>query len=707
VSDLIEQRAAEGARNDAAVLAALGGAGDGGLSAAELAERTGIAPRTITRRIAELGSRGLVVRDGPRGRVRMTAAGHAESGGTDGRQLAENLDGPIGLLPSEAHRAMLRLMLSAIVARRHLLSRYPTGWPGFIAIGDTKQGKTTLAVACCRVFGIAERKAVRLVQRESPGSLFARRRQAAGGTWTVDRSPLLDLPFACLDELDKADPPLMAAALALLQGDADADLEDTPVAVRPVTYVCLNAGPAGLRVIPNAYIRRSVVLDTAAVAPLLADMDEAAARLLAPGALPRLDLDQLAPPAAELPPYWRGWLRQALRERLTPEGWRVADVESVARLALGRAAFPAPADMGPAVVATAADYLATAATLGHTVDGWASGLAEWLGQACDQGAAMVPDIARHDAEAIRLERACSDRAAAAQRDSAALAAARAELAARLSEDAATLDARRLRHAALAPLRAEAKGIRAALAQLAAKAADSRSRDSLDTVATTAADWTARATAIRDRIDATRQRHDQAAAAEQTRRDQDRRDAAEQARNARAAAASARKAVQANAAAVRRQLQARLREVEDAARPLERLYARQRTSSSDRPFAHLRRLHAADGRPLLAYQPPARRPRLRLERGTWEVRGTGYSFAGSPAGCPQLSAWGAATRAVLAAALWPLHHEEDQLRGALGKPPRTTRPVVPAPAHQISPVTQAGSGTALRPGQWDGAPLIFS
>ncbi len=675
VGDLIEKRAAEGARNDAAVLAALCEAGDGGLSAAELAERTGIAARTITRRLAELAGRGLLAREGQRGRVRITTAGHAESAATDGQQLAADLDGPIGLLPSEAHRAMLRLMLSAIVARHHLLSRYPSGWPGFIAIGDTKQGKTTLAVACCRVFGIPERKAVRLVQRESPGSLFARRRQAAGGAWTVDRSPLLDLPFACLDELDKADPPLMAAALALLQGDAEAELEDTPVGVRPVTYVCLNAGSAGLRVIPNAYMRRSVVLDTAAVAPLLADMDEAAARLLAPGTLPRLDLDQLSPLAAELPPDWRGWLRQGLRERLTPDGWRVADVESVARLALGRAAFPAAGGMAAAVVATAADYLATAATLGHTADGWAFGLAEWLGQAREHGAVMVPDMARHHAETRQLAAARQDRAVGAQRESADVAAARAELAARLREHAAFLDARRLRPAALASLRAEAAGIRAALTGLAAKAADTRSRDSLSAVAAASDEWTARADGLRARIDEMRQQHDQAESAERTNRERQRRAAAEQARNSRAAAAAARRTDAARTAGIKKARQANLRDVVTAARQLERLYTRQRTGSSDRPFTQLRGLRAADGRPLLAYRPSAARSRWRPERGTWEVRGTGHSFPGSPGGCPQLSAWGPATQAVLAAALWPLHHEEDQLRAALGQPPRT-RPALP-------------------------------
>jgi DNA-binding transcriptional ArsR family regulator len=688
VSELIERRAAESARNDAAVLAALGEAGDRGLSAAELAARTGIAARTVTRRLAELAGRGLVVRDGQRGPVRLTAAGHAESGASAAPQLAGGLDGPVAMLPSEAHRAMLRLMLSAVVARRHLLSRYPTGWPGFIAIGDTKQGKTTLAVACCRVFGIPERKAIKLVQRESPGSLFARRRQVTGGSWTVNRAPLLDMPFACLDELDKADAPLMAAALALLQGDADADVEDTTVAVRPVTYVCLNAGPAGLRVLPAAYVRRSAVLDTTAVAPLLADMDEAAARLLAPGLLPRLDLEQLVPPAAELPPEVRDGLRQALRGRLTPEGWQLADVESVARLALGRAAFPGSGGLSAAAAATVADYLATAATLGHTIDGWASGLREWLDQAREDGAVMVPDLGRHRAEVRRLEAARQDRAADAQRESAGLAAGRAELAARLREDAATLDARRLRPLVLAPLRAEAAGARAALAGLAGKAAASRSQDSLDAVAVAAAEWTARAAGIRARMDAARQQNEHDTAAERTRRDQERRDAAAQAARDKDAAARARKDNAARVKAVRKRGMDQLRQVRRAAKELEGLYRRSGHRTGDPlPFARLTALRWPDGRPLLEYRPDASTPRRRLarllpEQGTWQVTGSTATFRGWHGGCKVLDEWGKHTRAVLAPALRELHRQEDKLCAALAAPPRYDRPALP-PAPQVA------------------------
>ena len=420
----------------------------------------------------------------------------------------------------------------------------------------------------------------------------------------MDRSPLLDLPFACLDELDKADPPLMAAALALLQGDAEAELEDTPVGVRPVTYVCLNAGSAGLRVIPNAYMRRSVVLDTAAVAPLLADMDEAAARLLAPGTLPRLDLDQLSPLAAELPPDWRGWLRQGLRERLTPDGWRVADVESVARLALGRAAFPAAGGMAAAVVATAADYLATAATLGHTADGWAFGLAEWLGQAREHGAVMVPDMARHHAETRQLAAARQDRAVGAQRESADVAAARAELAARLREHAAFLDARRLRPAALASLRAEAAGIRAALTGLAAKAADTRSRDSLSAVAAASDEWTARADGLRARIDEMRQQHDQAESAERTNRERQRRAAAEQARNSRAAAAAARRTDAARTAGIKKARQAESPRRGDRG-PAARTPVHTAAHWQLRPAVHAAARAARRGRP-----PPAGLPAVR-------------------------------------------------------------------------------------------------
>jgi len=57
---------------------------------------------------------------------------------------------------------------------------------------------------------------------------------------------------------------------------------------------------------------------------------------------------------------------------------------------------------------------------------------------------------------------------------------------------------------------ETAGIRGALTGMAAKAADTRSHESLDTAATVAANRTARAAAMRARIDATRRQHDQAA-----------------------------------------------------------------------------------------------------------------------------------------------------------------------------------------------------
>lgn len=123
---------------------------------------------------------------------------------------------------------MQRLMLSAVVARHYLSGQHPYGWPSFVAIGGTAEGKATLARFTCRALGLSEKQAIRLMRTETPGSLFARRRQQPGGGWTVERPLLLDLPFACLDELDKVDAGQARAALMLLQGDAEADLEGTP-----------------------------------------------------------------------------------------------------------------------------------------------------------------------------------------------------------------------------------------------------------------------------------------------------------------------------------------------------------------------------------------------------------------------------------------------------------------------------------------------
>jgi DNA-binding MarR family transcriptional regulator len=410
-NDLAARSVERAAVNDRLVLAAVLEAGELGIRpGGELAARAGLPERTVREVLFRLEARRLVRREGKR-RVWATDAGRSEAGAEAPRlSLAPTLDAALACLPAEALRAFTRLTLSAIPARWHLASRYPTGWGGFIALGPTKTGKTSIAALACRVYGIDALAAIKVAQYESPGSLFARRLREGPG-FRVERSPLLGLPFVCVDEWDKASRDLRAAAGGLLLGNATAELEGERLVIRPTVYVTLNTGHAGLAVLQEAYVRRSVVLDTSPLAHLLVDIDEGMARLFGGQvAIPHLHLTHVRPPAPALPGEVRAMLRAELRNGLNDDGWAHVDVEALARISLGRGALTG-GELEQAALATATDYLSCAATIGHAKPEAAARLASRL---LDDGA-LAPDPASEQAEFERRRKLAADRQLAAER----------------------------------------------------------------------------------------------------------------------------------------------------------------------------------------------------------------------------------------------------------------------------------------------------
>jgi hypothetical protein len=211
----------QAAENDGAVLWVLVRAGDVGLRPGqELAGLAGVASRTTSEVVSRLVDRGLAKRDGRR-RVWATVAGRSEAGaGTPGVSLAPALEAMLACFPAEALRAFVRLQLSAVPARWHLADVHSGGWPGFIAFGPTKSGKTAVASAVCRVYDLVERRAIQKAFRQTPGSLVGRReRDGASATgWRVESSPLVAMPYLAVDEWDKASREVQQAAGGLLLG---------------------------------------------------------------------------------------------------------------------------------------------------------------------------------------------------------------------------------------------------------------------------------------------------------------------------------------------------------------------------------------------------------------------------------------------------------------------------------------------------------
>lgn len=496
---LIERRKAEARATETAIRAALADLpGDAVLTVPELAARIGRPVSTVRERVAELERQRLVCRTSPRGPVRLTTEGRLTASPA-GQALALTTGAQLGqvlrMLPCEAYRAMLRLLLAAVVARHHLRAVLPDTalWPSFIAIGDTGHGKTLMARIVCRLLGLPERTITRQVPAATPGQIIGRTERNGSG-WRVVPSPLLGYPLAILDEWDKAPADVRAAAWTLLQGNATEEPEDgARVEIRPVVYAPSNARPAELaRMLDRAYLSRAVVLSTWSLADLLTDVDLTAAALADPAVVPRLPaLDSLVPPVTTLPAEVVRWMRDGLRSALTPDGWNLTRVESLALLPAGLAAlYPANRPAGErvemAAIQVVLDYLTVTATLDGLVQpDWserAAGpqrhLAAWA--AGSDAGDMLPDLDAGQAEhAARAER---ERQRAVERVQVVddLRADRHRLAAVVDEALAALDGRRTGRW-LAADRVEARALRPMLAELRAEAAGSRSRAALDAI----------------------------------------------------------------------------------------------------------------------------------------------------------------------------------------------------------------------------------
>ncbi len=461
-----------GRANEKAVLTVLVHAGGAGLAPAQLAEQAGLPASTLRAAVARLEGRHLVGREGKR-RIFATAAGRAEAAShLPGTSLEGGIEASINLLPSEALRAWVRLVLSAAIARHHLRSIRPYGWPSGIAVGPTKTGKSTAALVVIHALGLDPAGAIRPVSGETERSLLGRREQLPGGRWRLIPAEPLTLPALVLEEWDhnKTDTAVRRAVLKLAQGDARVAGEGLDTFdVVPTAVLLANGSPAQ---VPEEYRRRAFVVDTTPLRPLLVDTIGPAARALArTGAVPALPLGTLRPPCERLPDGILDEAMSYLRDGLTDRGWELADAQSIEAAALGRAAL-AGVDLRQAVLASVADYLTTAATVGEAAPGrMPAALLDAL------GGRLAPDPTEAQAEAADVQQRRTQRDQEERRETHQLTAARAALAQRL-EDAG----RRIRSGVPEDLRDIAAGVRAWLSALRREALDSRSREALEHVA---------------------------------------------------------------------------------------------------------------------------------------------------------------------------------------------------------------------------------
>jgi hypothetical protein len=496
------KRAAE---NDDLVLRVLVNAGDDGLRPGrELADRTGLAARTTTDVLGRLIDRGLARRAGKR-RAWATTAGRTEIGaGMPGVSLLPALEAALECFPAEALRAFARLQLAAVPARWHLADEYSARWPGFISVGHTKSCKTAVASFVCAVYGLDERSAIRLLREETSGSILGRRRpdRASPSGYRFEHLPILDASYLCLDELDDAPQAVRAAAAALLHGTTQAELEGVVRTIRPVIYTAMNRRDG---LLGDAYVRRSVMLDTSPLRHLLIDVDLDMARLFdRSGRIPRLPLERLKPPAAALPPDLRRLLRDELRRGLTEEGWALTDTDPLERIVLGLGALT-DGDLEQAVLAVALDALCCASTLGHTVAGYVDRLAPRLGNG-----ALLPDADAVEHQQQQLATLRRDRALEKAIDRDRLVEERGRVAQIFREAIARLDGRGLRDCAWEQ-RVAARGVADLLRGLLREVTAARSWQAIQAVEERGREPLRRVGELLQQIDQERTRRQQTAA----------------------------------------------------------------------------------------------------------------------------------------------------------------------------------------------------
>jgi hypothetical protein len=461
----------------------------GALSPRDLAERTGRAPRTVTKDLARLRDAGLV--DGPKTAPRPTTAGYGlvrplppVPRTAYDRMVADILPAPLA--------ALARLVVDAVVFRRHFPEH--ARQPGFVVFGSKGTGKTAVAELVAQALGFEFRTVLRELSSLSPGGLVGRRRQEAGGRWVFDSSEVADLPFVVLDEADKAEGELRREMFRLFGEHPRIVIEGSDVLLRGVPLVVFNAplgkGETGLptNVLHEAHFRRSIVCSTHGLPAH--QIDELPVRLrrhyadpVASG--PLVSLADCTPPGERLPDAAVAVLR-LIREVLTTVGRPFVQLEALEVVTLGRAGRLGcrPGDnLAGAVAGVVTDVLTCWETVPGVVEpGWTVDPDAWrraLGDApgMEEFLAAASRAAEHR-RAVTVERAA--RRSRADVEDLSLTGERARLRALLDEAISSISRVPKGYGP------QAAGLRAQLRKLREDAGTARSKERLEEIAANAA-----------------------------------------------------------------------------------------------------------------------------------------------------------------------------------------------------------------------------
>ena len=353
-----EAGAAAGRANAKAVLGYL--AAHGSQSAPAIAQALGLSEPVVRGHLRRLAEAGQVVKVGTRWAPSETA--NAPGAPASAADVAGILD----MLPSEAHRALARLVLAAVVARRARVRDGVSGWPSFGLWGPPGTGKTTVGRLLARLLGLPDYETIRVASDLDRAELLGRRVPDGKGGYRFAQAAALGRPLVCLDELDKVRGDARGDALRLLQGDSALVLERERLVVAATVVVTFNAGTDPRDVLPSDRLRRMVHVSTAGVSE--AASRRSARNLFDEATVPVIDLDRLDVPSGVPGAEVSRFFDEVLVRSLRPEARALYPSHALALIVPGRMALDGT-DEASAAEAVGTDYLTCAASWGGALPG--------------------------------------------------------------------------------------------------------------------------------------------------------------------------------------------------------------------------------------------------------------------------------------------------------------------------------------------------
>ncbi|NJD54197.1 MAG: hypothetical protein FIB07_15185 [Candidatus Methanoperedens sp.] len=288
----------------------------------------------------------------------------------------DKIEDLIKLLPTAPHQAFFRLLVSGIIAKYCLFDHFNDGYPSFIIGGKTKAFKTSIAKLICLLFGFNNGLIHKLFSATA-GEFGIRRVSTGNGQFRPEPSQYFNEPFICLDELDKTTSnDLKRVLLNYADGAREFPIEGEQVINHCTTLITLNTNGDVNAIkslgIHEAYIRRSVVLNTEQLLGQLKDVDlmaKAVFDYMNTKTAPRIRLEILNSRLTRLSESDYILMRNLLMGNIAEGYENLVDTQPLELLSLGRAVL-LNGDCREAIFQTTYDRLCCLETLGLSKEGW-------------------------------------------------------------------------------------------------------------------------------------------------------------------------------------------------------------------------------------------------------------------------------------------------------------------------------------------------